>query len=315
MQVRRVQRIAEDALPRHVVESLMQEPAEGILGDFDSPPHSHRLELLSDYENLVHQQQESNSQHLQYLHHDSGHLSGSHHKLQHHHGGHGQHSNHAQAAAAAAALQGLSGGSACASPARHHSEDFYSSPSRCYDWQQQHGQQQRQLALPNVQEESQGGWFETWRPCRHSLTDLKAAAQKSPMRSATSSPCASVLAVVGQQGDAGQGGWRSSGSGPSLRSSGESSTPYYPSPARLSLTGSSSPLAPLLPPRVSVGSASSQSYPGSAHRCSDMADTTYAEHHPDACVLFAGEADEQYSRVQCRARNSATTWCRARAAA
>ena len=314
MQVRRVQRIAEDALPRHVVESLMQEPAEGMLGDFESPPHSHCLKLLSDYENLVQQQQESNLQRLQYLHHDSGHLSGSHHKLQHHRGGHAQHADYAEAAAAAAALQGLSGGFACASPAWHQGEDLYSSPSRCYDWQQQHGQQQ-QMTLPNVQEELQGGWFETRLPCHHSLTDLKAAAQKSPMRSATRSPCASVLAVVGQQGDAGQGGWRSSGSGPSLRSSGESSTPYYPTTARLSLTGSSGPLAPLPLPRVSVGSASSQSYPGSAHRCSDMADTTYAEHHPDACVLFAGEADKQYSRAQCRACNSATTWCRARAAA
>lgn len=266
MQVRKVQRIAEDALPWHVVESLMQEPAAAMPCTSGSPTHSHRLELLSDYEHLVHQQKEGHG-HLQHPHHHHHH---PHHHQQHEHHHSGQHRHSGERA------QHL-----------HHTE-----------------QQQRQHALPGVQEEPQRGWFETWLPSNLSLTNLPsqaAASQASPVRSAASTPGARGLTLLGQ-GDSGQGGRRGSGassaggaSGPSLRSSGESSAPYYPAGAigRMSLTGASSPMAPHVPPRVSLGSTSSptRSHQGLSHRCSDMSDSaTFAEDHPNACVLFAGKA-------------------------
>ena len=276
MQVCKVQRIAEDALPWHVVESLMQEPVAVRPCMSGSPTHSHRLELLSDYEHLVHQHQEG---HSQQLHHDSGlqhphhHHHHPHHQQQHEHHHSGQHRHSGERA------QHL-----------HHTE-----------------QQQRQHALPGVQEEPQKGWFETWLPSNLSLTNLPsqaAASQASPLRSA--SPVCSATSTSGARGltltghgDAGRGGRRGSGASSggggcsSLRSSGESSVPYYPAGAmgRMSLNGASSPLAPHVLPQALLGSISSptRSHQGSSHRCSDMSNSaTFAEDHPEACVLFAG---------------------------
>lgn len=316
MQVRRAQRLVEDALPRHVVETLMHElheppaamPSPGAWG---SHPHSQSLELLSDYEHLVGQHHERHSHRLSQYQHISGqdagaqpyHLhaqyleGGAGHGHEHHgrqaRGGHGEgHHGH---------YVHFSGGSSQhAGQEQHHSSHSHSQDS---EGQQPQGQQQRQPCLPNVREDEPqgGGWFDTARPgpSHLSLTDLpsqEAAARKSPARSAVSTP--GGLVVLGPS-DAAQGaGWRGSGSGPSLpslRSSGESSacTPYCPAGygARLSLSGSSGPLAPVVPPRLSFGSTSSQSqgYGGAVNQDSDKADSTYAESHPAACVLFAGE--------------------------